>query len=58
MVARALAAIGSAQALPGQLLGDPAVREHVGRFLGRSHYAPGADRAELLAAVHGAERSP
>jgi 2-polyprenyl-6-methoxyphenol hydroxylase-like FAD-dependent oxidoreductase len=57
LVARALAAIASAQALPGEVLSDPAVREHVLRFLGRSHYGPGADRAELLAAVRGAERS-
>jgi 2-polyprenyl-6-methoxyphenol hydroxylase-like FAD-dependent oxidoreductase len=57
VVARALAAIASAQAVPRQLLGDPAVRDHVVRFLGRSHYGLGADRAELLAAVREAEGS-
>jgi 2-polyprenyl-6-methoxyphenol hydroxylase-like FAD-dependent oxidoreductase len=57
VVARALAAIASVQATPGQVLGDPSVRGHVARYLGRSHYGPGADRAELLAAVRGAERS-
>jgi len=53
VVARALAAIASAQALPADVLGDPAVLGHVAAFLGRPHYAPGASRAELLAAVHG-----
>ena len=57
VVARALAAIAAVQAIPGQLLGDPAVGGAVARYLGRSHYAPGADRAELVAAVGGAERS-
>ncbi len=57
VAARALAAIASVQALPSELLGDPAVRGHVAGFLGRPHYAPGADRTELLAAVRGAERS-
>ena len=57
VVARALAAIAAVQAVPGQLLGDPSVRGHVARYLGRSHYGPGADRAGLLAAVRGAERS-
>lgn len=57
VVARALAAISAVQAIPGQLLGDPAVLGAVARYLGRSHYAPGADRAELLAAVGDAERS-
>ena len=57
VVARTLAAISAVQAIPGQLLGDPAVLGPVARYLGRSHYAPGADRAELLAAVGGAERS-
>jgi 2-polyprenyl-6-methoxyphenol hydroxylase-like FAD-dependent oxidoreductase len=57
VVARALAAISAVQAIPGQLLGDPAVLGAVARYLGRSHYAPGPDRAELLATVRGAERS-
>jgi 2-polyprenyl-6-methoxyphenol hydroxylase-like FAD-dependent oxidoreductase len=57
VVARALAAIAAVQAVPGQLLSDPSVLGHVARYLGRSHYGPGADRAELLAAVRGAERS-
>ena len=57
VVARALAAIASAQALPAELLSDGAVRGRVAGFLGRPHYAPGADRTELLAAVRGAERS-
>jgi len=57
VVARVHAAISAVQAIPGQLLGDPAVGGAVARYLGRSHYAPGADRAELLAAVGGAERS-
>jgi 2-polyprenyl-6-methoxyphenol hydroxylase-like FAD-dependent oxidoreductase len=57
VVARALTAIASAQALPGEVLGDATVRGRVAAFLGRPHYAPGADRAELLAAVRGAERS-
>jgi hypothetical protein len=43
--------------LPGQLLSDPSVLGPVAGYLGRSHYGPGADRAELLAAVRGAERS-
>jgi 2-polyprenyl-6-methoxyphenol hydroxylase-like FAD-dependent oxidoreductase len=57
VVARALAAIASALALPAELLSDPAVRGRVAGFLGRPHYGPGADRTELLAAVRGAERS-
>ena len=57
VVARMHAAISALQAIPGQLLGDPAVGGAVARYLGRSHYAPGADRAELLAAVRDAERS-
>ena len=57
VVARALAAIASAQALPADVLGDPAVLGHVAAFLGRPHYAPGASRAELLAAVRGAAGS-
>jgi 2-polyprenyl-6-methoxyphenol hydroxylase-like FAD-dependent oxidoreductase len=57
VVARALAAIASVLALPGEVLSDPAVRGRVAGFLGRPHYAPGADRSELLAAVRGAERS-
>jgi len=57
VVTRALAAISAVQAIPAQLLGDPAVLGAVARYLGRSHYAPGVDRAELLAAVRGAERS-
>jgi len=51
VVARALAAIASVQALPAEVLGDPAVLGHAAAFLGRPHYAPGASRAELLAAV-------
>ena len=57
VVARALAAIAGVLAVPGQLLSDPSVLGHVAGYLGRSHYGPGADRAELLAAVRGAERS-
>jgi 2-polyprenyl-6-methoxyphenol hydroxylase-like FAD-dependent oxidoreductase len=57
VVARALAAIASVQALPAELLSDPAVRGRVAAFLGRPYYAPGAGRTELLAAVRGAERS-
>jgi hypothetical protein len=57
VVARALAAIASALAVPGEVLSDAAVRGQVTRYLGRSHYGPGAGRAELLAAVRGAERS-
>jgi 2-polyprenyl-6-methoxyphenol hydroxylase-like FAD-dependent oxidoreductase len=57
VVARALAAISGVQALPAEVLSDPAVRGRVAGFLGRPYYAPGADRAELLAAVRGAERS-
>ena len=51
VVARALAAIASVQALPAEVLGDPAVLGQAAAFLGRPHYAPGASRAELLAAV-------
>ena len=57
VVARALAAIASAQALPAEVLGDPTVLGHAAAFLGRPHYAPGASRAELLAAVRGATGS-
>ena len=57
VVARALAAIASVQALPAEVLGDPAVLGHAAAFLGRPHYAPGASRAELLAAVRGAAGS-
>ena len=57
VVARALAAIASVQALPAEALGDPAVLGHAAAFLGRPHYAPGASRAELLAAVRGAAGS-
>jgi 2-polyprenyl-6-methoxyphenol hydroxylase-like FAD-dependent oxidoreductase len=57
VVARALAAIASALAVPGEVLSDAAVRGQVARYLGRSHYGPGAGRTELLAAVRGAERS-
>jgi hypothetical protein len=56
-VARALAAITSVQALPAEVLGDPAVLGRAAAFLGRPHYAPGASRAELLAAVRGAAAS-
>jgi len=48
VVARALAAIASVQALPAEVLGDPAVLGHAAAFLGRPHYAPGASRAENL----------
>jgi 2-polyprenyl-6-methoxyphenol hydroxylase-like FAD-dependent oxidoreductase len=51
VVARALAMIASALALPGEVFSDPGVLGQVARYLGRPHYAPGADRAELLAAV-------
>jgi hypothetical protein len=47
--------IGSVLATPGELLTDPLLGQRVVSFLGRSHYAPGASRAELLAAVRGAE---
>lgn len=57
VVARALAAIASVQALPAEVLADPAVLGHAAAFLGRPHYAPGASRAELLAAVRGAAGS-
>jgi 2-polyprenyl-6-methoxyphenol hydroxylase-like FAD-dependent oxidoreductase len=57
VVARALAAIASVQALPAEVLGDPAVLGHAAAFLGRPHFAPGAARAELLAAVRGAAGS-
>ena len=57
VVARALAAIASVQALPAEVLGDPAVLGRAAAFLGRPHYAPGASRAELLAAVRGAAGS-
>jgi hypothetical protein len=39
------------QATPQELLADPALLDRVRAFAGRSHYAPGASRAELLAAV-------
>ncbi len=57
VVARALAAIASVQALPAEVLGDPAVLGHAAAFLGQPHYSPGASRAELLAAVRGAAGS-
>jgi 2-polyprenyl-6-methoxyphenol hydroxylase-like FAD-dependent oxidoreductase len=56
VLARTLTTIGSVQATPQQLLADPLLRERVARYLGQPHYAAGASRAELLAAVHGAER--
>jgi hypothetical protein len=56
VLARALATISSVQSTPQQLLADPLLAERVVRCLGQSHYAPGAGRAELLAAVRGAER--
>jgi 2-polyprenyl-6-methoxyphenol hydroxylase-like FAD-dependent oxidoreductase len=56
VLARALATIGGVQATPAQLLSDPALGRRVAGFLGRSYYAPGADRTELLDAVRGAER--
>jgi 2-polyprenyl-6-methoxyphenol hydroxylase-like FAD-dependent oxidoreductase len=55
VLARALAMTGSALATPEQLLTDPQLGQRVVSFLGRSHHAPGASRAELLAAVRGAE---
>ena len=55
VLARALATVASALALPSDVFGDPAVRERVAGFLGTPHYAPGADRTELLAAVRAAE---
>jgi 2-polyprenyl-6-methoxyphenol hydroxylase-like FAD-dependent oxidoreductase len=57
IVARALAVIGSVQATPQQVLADRALAERVARYLGWSHYGPGASRAELLAAVGGAKGS-
>ena len=57
MLARAVTAIGSVQALPQELLADAALRERMVGYLGRPYYAPGPTRTELLAAVRGAERS-
>ena len=57
VLARAVSVIGSVLATPQELLADPALVERVIRHLGRSHYAPGAGRAELLAAVRGGEGS-
>jgi 2-polyprenyl-6-methoxyphenol hydroxylase-like FAD-dependent oxidoreductase len=57
VLARALTTISSVQATPQQLLTDPELGQRVVGYLGRSHYAPGAGRAELLAAVRGAEGS-
>jgi 2-polyprenyl-6-methoxyphenol hydroxylase-like FAD-dependent oxidoreductase len=57
ILVRALTVIGSVQATPSEVLADPALAERTARHLGRSHYAPGASRAELLAAVRGAEGS-
>jgi hypothetical protein len=50
--------IGSVQATPRELLTDPALGERVVGYLGRPYYAPGAGRAELLAAVRAAESGP
>jgi hypothetical protein len=44
------------QALPQELLADPVLGQRVVGDFGRPYYAPGATRAELLAAVRGAER--
>jgi 2-polyprenyl-6-methoxyphenol hydroxylase-like FAD-dependent oxidoreductase len=57
VLARALTTISSVQATPQQLLTDPELGQRVVRYLGRSHYSPGASRTELLAAVRGAEGS-
>jgi 2-polyprenyl-6-methoxyphenol hydroxylase-like FAD-dependent oxidoreductase len=51
VLARALALIGSVHATPGQLFSDPLLARRVAGHRGRPHYAPGATRAELLAAV-------
>jgi 2-polyprenyl-6-methoxyphenol hydroxylase-like FAD-dependent oxidoreductase len=57
LLARAVTAIGAVLALPGELVADPVLRERVVGYVGRPYYAPGPTRAELLAAVRGAERS-
>ena len=57
LLARAATTIGAVQALPSELLAAPALRERVVGFIGRPYYSPGPTRAELLAAVAGAERS-
>jgi 2-polyprenyl-6-methoxyphenol hydroxylase-like FAD-dependent oxidoreductase len=51
VLARALTVIGSVQATPAQLFDDPLLARRVAGYRGRPHYAPGATRAELLAAV-------
>jgi 2-polyprenyl-6-methoxyphenol hydroxylase-like FAD-dependent oxidoreductase len=50
-LARAHALIGGVQATPPELLADPALLARVRTYVGRSHHAPGATRAELLAAI-------
>ena len=57
LLARAVTAIGAVQVLPQELLTDPVLGQRVVGYLGRPYYAPGPTRAELLAAVRGAERS-
>ena len=56
LLARATTTIGAVQATPRDLMADPVLGARVVRYVGRPYYAPGADRAELLAAVRGAER--
>jgi flavin-dependent dehydrogenase len=51
VLVRALSLIAGVQATPRELLADPALFARIRPYLGRSHYAPGAGRAELLAAV-------
>jgi 2-polyprenyl-6-methoxyphenol hydroxylase-like FAD-dependent oxidoreductase len=57
VLVRALTAIASAQATPADLFADPDLRGRVAGYLGHSHYAPGAARTDLLAAVSRAEGS-
>ena len=58
VLARALNTIGSVQATPAQLFGgDPALAPRAMTYRDRPHYSPGASRAELLAAVRGADRN-
>jgi hypothetical protein len=54
VLTRALTTIAAVQATATQLFADPDLARRVVGYRGRPHYAPGATRAELLAAVRGA----
>jgi hypothetical protein len=56
VLARTLATIGSVLATPAEALADPALVERLMPHVGRSHLAPGADRAELVATVRATAR--